>query len=68
MRKALTAAFVEAVKVEKRVDFWDTRLSGFGLRVSESGVKTWTVIYRHQGLPRRYTVGSYPAIGLADAR
>jgi integrase len=68
MRKNLTAAFVDAVKVEKRTDYWDPTLAGFGLRVTEKGAKTWAVFYRHNGLPRKYTVGSYPALSLKDAR
>ena len=68
MRKKLPAAFVEAIKVETRTDFWDPTLAGFGLRVTEKGAKTWACFYRHHGLPRRYTVGSYPALSLKDAR
>ena len=69
MREKLTVQRVEAIKPgAKRADFWDEVLPGFGLRVTESGAKSWTVLYRHQGRVRRYTVGGYPAISLADAR
>jgi integrase len=69
MKRNFTAAFVDTVKVANgRVDYWDTKLSGFGLRVSQSGVKTWCVFYRHAGVPRRFTIGTYPALGLNDAR
>src|SRR5271167_1820843 len=69
MRKALTAAFVEAVKPQdRRIDYWDAKLAGFGLRVTENGAKTWCAIYRHYGRMRRLTIGTYPILGLADAR
>ena len=69
MRKLLTAAFVESIKPsDRRVEYWDAKLTGFGLRVTENGIKTWTVLYRHQGRLRRLTIGTYPTLGLADAR
>ena len=36
--------------------------------MSETNRKTWTVVYRFNGRLRRYTLGVYPLIGLADAR
>ena len=39
-----------------------------GLRVAPSGRKTWFVMYRAHGRLRRYTLGTYPAMSLADAR
>jgi integrase len=42
---------------------------GFGLRITPSGVKTWFYMYRINGKRlRRWTVGRYPALSLADAR
>jgi integrase len=68
-RRALTASFVETVKsTVRRVEYWDERLTGFSLRVSENGVKSWTVFYRHQARLRRLTLGTYPTLSLADAR
>lgn len=46
----------------------DAKLSGFGLRVSPSGRKSWILLYRFKGHPRRLTLGQYPVLGLADAR
>lgn len=70
MKMSLTAAFVDAVKPPERgqMDYWDQRLSGFGLRVSEGGRKSWVCFYRHSGQMRRFTLGSYPTLSLADAR
>jgi hypothetical protein len=39
-----------------------------GLRVSSQGRKTWFVMYRSGGRLRRYTLGMYPVLSLADAR
>lgn len=70
MRAKLTSAFVESVKAPEngQQEYWDSKLSGFGLRVSQGGRKTWTLLYRHQKLMRRLTVGTYPPLSLADAR
>jgi integrase len=51
-----------------RTDYFDTDVTGFGLRVTASGVKTWVYLYRIHGRPRRYTIGRYPDLSLADAR
>src|SRR5262249_14096307 len=69
-RLRLTSRTVESAKpiCARRVEYWDDTLPGFGLRVSERGAKSWVVVYRHQGHPRRLTIGSYPRLGLADAR
>jgi integrase len=53
---------------EARVDYFDDRLPGFGMRVTASGVKTWFYVYRIEGRLRRWTIGRYPAISLAKAR
>jgi integrase len=51
-----------------RVEYFDASMPGLALRVTPSGVKTWTVLYRHRGRLRRLTLGTAKAIGLADAR
>lgn len=70
MRVKLTAKYVENIKPEKgkRLQFWDTTLPGFGLRVTEKGKKSWVVMYRSRGRQRRMTIGRYPAFSLAEAR
>jgi integrase len=42
--------------------------SGVRLVIQPSGAKSWCVRYRFGGRSRKYTIGTYPAIGLADAR
>ena len=70
MRVALTKLFVASVSPPQQgqIDYWDTRVSGFGLRVSAGGQKSWVIIYRHNTRLRRMTLGPYPALSLADAR
>lgn len=46
--------------------YWDDGLSGFGVRVSPGGTKTFTVM--HSKDRRRVTIGRYPILSLADAR
>lgn len=58
-KKTLTAAFVDAVKVDSRTEYFDITTSGLGLRVSTTGNKTFFYRYRHNGRIRRYKIGKY---------
>ena len=51
-----------------RVEIWDTKVPGFGIRVSASGHKSFVLLYRHKGRQRRMTLGRYPDVSLAAAR
>src|SRR2546423_5359694 len=51
-----------------RVEYFDRSTPGFGLRVTCSGHRSWICFYRYKGEKRRYTIGTYPQLGLADAR
>jgi hypothetical protein len=51
-----------------RLDLWDEELPGFGLRVSDTGRKSWQVMYRVAGRKRRMMLGRYPALSLEIAR
>ena len=53
---------------EDRLELWDARIPGFGVRVSKAGTKTFILLYRHRGRPRRMSLGRYPVLSLADAR
>src|SRR4051812_17301359 len=70
MRKKLTSKIIEYLKAPgpKRVDVWDMLLQGFGMRVSPTGRKVWFVVVRIGGRLKRATIGTYPAISLAEAR
>lgn len=51
-----------------RIEYWDSTLPAFGLRVSDQGVKSWVVLYRVGVTKRRLTIGRYPAIRLHSDR
>ena len=51
-----------------QIELWDTRVRGFGVRVSHGGAKAFVLVYRFNGRPRRITLGRYPTLGLAQAR
>ena len=53
---------------DERVEVFDSKLPGFGLRIFPSGVKSFVVFYRHQGVLRRVTLGRYPVLSLTEAR
>jgi integrase len=67
----LTALAVANAKAppQGRLEYWDAALPGFGLRVTHTGSKSWTLLYRPPGQAlRRLTLGAYPALSLAEAR
>lgn len=51
-----------------RAEVWDGRIPGFGLRVTSAGTKTFILVYRHRGRPRRLSLGRYPFLSLSQAR
>lgn len=58
---------LEKVKPKKnRYELKDGR--GLYLRVMPSGSMSWVYVYKFEGILRRMTIGSYPAMGLAEAR
>ena len=52
----------------RRRDVWDTVVSGFGVRISPGGHCSFVVRYRVNGRLRRFTIGPYSRLSLADAR
>ena len=46
----------------------DGKIGGLYLVHQPSGAKSWAVRYRVDGAPRKLTLGSYPALDLANAR
>ena len=70
-RKKFTQLFVDQQRPPKtgRIDWADTEMRGFGLRISSSGAKTWTVVYRVKGVLVRETLGTVADIpNVGDAR
>ncbi len=63
VRRRISKESVDAVKPSsKRVYLWDTKLTGFGLKVMPSGKKIYIFQYRPRGLgrraaPKRLTIG-----------
>jgi integrase len=51
-----------------QTDWWDEEADGLVLRVAASGSRSWCVLYRIGRRFRRFTLGKYPTVGLADAR
>jgi integrase len=50
-----------------RQTYFDTKTAGLALRVG-ARTKTWYFVYRNGGEPEWVVLGTYPAVGLADAR
>jgi integrase len=69
MAKALTQIAIDNLKSEaNRREVPDGKISGLFLIVQPSGARSWALRYRFNEVPRKFTIGSYPALGLADAR
>ncbi len=49
-------------------EVWDGRVPGFGVRISAGGTKSFILVYRSAGKPRRLTLGRYPLLTLTEAR
>lgn len=66
----LTKRFVESVKPDTAdIWLWDRELTGFGLRVKPSGVRTFLIQYRNQaGRTRRLALGRYGVLTPEEAR
>jgi len=67
---SLTQLSVERVKppAKGRVDYFDKNQPGFALRVTHTGNKSWTVVYRLKGTTKleRVTLGSFEDIPKVD--
>lgn len=69
-KRKLTAAAVEKLGPPEsgRIEYFDTLLRGFALRITARGSKSWVLFYRVHGRQRRMTIGSYPMFDLSEAR
>lgn len=78
MQKRLTEASVAKIKPDpdRRVEIQDQALPGLRLRITPSGRKSWSFMYKvageaadgGRGKNRRMTLGAYPLIDLKAAR
>jgi len=61
---------IAALKAKaERYEVWEDGRTGFGVRVSSKGRRSWIFMYRFGGKARRMTLGNYgPGMGLASAR
>lgn len=67
--KNLTDSMVRAAPAkDRRYDLFDGNTRGFGLRVGTGGKKSFFVMRRVDGQMKRHTLGTYPALTLAEAR
>ncbi|MFH5885434.1 tyrosine-type recombinase/integrase [Halalkalibaculum sp. DA3122] len=53
---------------DKRIEVFDERENGLGLRVTPGGTKTFFYRYRVNNKIRRYTIGQFDSVGVKDAR
>lgn len=56
-----------------RYNIWDNEISGFGLRVTSAGMKTWVLKYRpgvggRTVVARWYKIGGFPELSATQAR
>ena len=74
MKAKLSKTVAEAAEPRSsRYNLWDYEISGFGLRVTPAGMKSWVVKYRtgeggRSAVARWYTIGGFPEISASDAR
>src|SRR4029453_10565788 len=70
MAQQLTDLTVRRLTAEghDRIEVWDGSVPGFGVRVSKTGTKTFILLYRHRGRPRRLSLGRWPIVSLSTAR
>jgi len=70
MPKRLTQKFCENAEptADKRLAISDAVSPGLQFRVTEAGVKSWSLLYRFEGQQRRVTIGPFPKVGVAKAR
>ncbi len=70
-KRKLTSPMVEKIHPPARagrVEYWDTVLPGFHLRVTKGGAKTFALMTRLRGKQIRVTIGQAGVLSLAVAR
>src|SRR4051794_24305578 len=71
MRVELTDAYLRALRPpeEGRIELRDAVVRGLALRITPTGTASWSVHVRtHEGKRTRPLIGTWPKIGIRDAR
>jgi integrase len=64
----LTARKLKAPAKGRRRERYDRLIPGFGIRITDRGVRSYIFMYTFRGRRRRYTIGRIDEIGIEDAR
>ena len=67
-QRKLTKPFINSIESDRRIEIYDSVVSGMVLRVSPSGHKSYAFRYWYHGKSRQYTIGSVKDFKLVDAR
>ena len=69
LAKVLTQIGIDRLKPSnQRQETPDAGLSGLYLVVQPTGIKSFAVRYRHDGRPRKLTIGRFPQLSIQEAR
>lgn len=61
--------FVKSVPTpKKRLIYWDDKITGFGVRVTKNGTKSFTLRYVLKGKERKYVIGKFPELSTSAAK
>ena len=70
MAERLTARRLETLSppTEGRIELTDAVARGLVFRLTAAGSASWSLSIKVQGRQRRFPIGEYPAMSLAEAR
>ncbi len=63
--------FIKSLKApvnKKHQIYWDDKILGFGIRITENGAKSFILRYVINGKERKYTIGKYPDFSATAAK
>ncbi|WP_409029362.1 tyrosine-type recombinase/integrase [Gracilimonas sediminicola] len=68
-KRKLTDAYIRNFKnPAKRVEIYDSLITGLAIRITKNGTKSFVYRYRFAGKVKRFTLGQHPKVGLSKAR
>ncbi|MEM6891724.1 MAG: tyrosine-type recombinase/integrase [Pseudomonadota bacterium] len=69
LTERLLVSLLKKKPEQGRIEYSDTKRRGLRLRISSTGRASWVFEKRVKGgVKRKHTLGSFPAVGLSDAR